>query len=83
MSALIEIAGMSIATSYVYQPIPIRCFDWSAVDDRTYDGEGCRVGYGATEADAVAELILDSNDDWPDPAWTWRYHLRRLETMED
>ena len=28
---------MKIITSYVHPPIPIRSFDWSAVDDDTYD----------------------------------------------
>lgn len=47
---------MKIKTSYIYPPIPIRQFDWSAIDDDTYDGEGCPVGYGATEAEAINDL---------------------------
>ena len=31
---------MKIETKYVYPPIPIRRFDWSAIDADTYDGEG-------------------------------------------
>lgn len=31
--------------------------DWSAVDDSTYDGEGCEIGRGATEQEAIADLL--------------------------
>lgn len=48
---------MKIRTEFVYPPIPIRDFDWCAVDDDTYDGEGCPIGYGRTEADAIADLM--------------------------
>jgi hypothetical protein len=48
---------MKIATDYWLKPIPCRRFDWSAVDDDSYDGEGCPVGYGETEAEAVADLM--------------------------
>jgi hypothetical protein len=47
---------MRIKTSYDYPPIPLRNFDWSAIDDATYDGPGCPVGHGATEAEAISEL---------------------------
>lgn len=47
---------MNIRTTYVYPPIPIRQFDWSAIDDDTYDGEGCPIGTGATEREAVMDL---------------------------
>jgi hypothetical protein len=49
-------ADMKIRTEFVYPPIPIRDFDWSAVDDDTYDGEGCPIGYGRTEEAAIADL---------------------------
>ena len=53
---------MKIRTSYIYPPIPDRRFDWSAVDDETYDGAPdagrCRViGYGKTEEEAVEDLM--------------------------
>lgn len=83
MTDLIAIAGMQIRTDYWPKPVPSAAFDWGAIDDATYDGEGCRVGRGSTEAEAIADLIAESNEDWPHPAWTWRYHLRRLEVMED
>ena len=46
---------MKIVTDYYAKPIPTRKFDWNAVDYDTYDGEG-PVGYGATEAEAIADL---------------------------
>lgn len=48
---------MNIVTHHEYPPIPTRNFDWSAVDDDTYDGLGCKIGWGATEAEARADLI--------------------------
>jgi hypothetical protein len=48
---------MHIKTSFVYPPIPIRNFDWSAVDASTYDGEGSPIGYGETEQEAIADLL--------------------------
>ena len=47
---------MKIRTEYVYPPIPYRGWDWSAVDDDTYDGERSPIGYGPTEAAAIADL---------------------------
>lgn len=47
---------MKIRTEHVYPPIPIRAFDWSAVDDDTHDGPGSPMGTGATEAEAIADL---------------------------
>lgn len=43
-----------IVTTYDPKPIPARRFDWSAITDN-YEG-GDPVGYGATEADAIADL---------------------------
>lgn len=48
---------MNIRTEYVYPPIPDRRFDWQAVDDDTYDGPGSPIGSGATEAEAIADLL--------------------------
>lgn len=47
---------MKIVTHYDPKPIPLRQFDWDAIDDDTYDGEGCPVGYGATEQEAIGDL---------------------------
>lgn len=46
--------SMKIVTDFWMKPIPPRQFDWSAVTDN-YEG-GDPIGYGATEADAVADL---------------------------
>ena len=48
---------MNIKTKFVYPPIPTRDFDWSAVDDDTYDGEGCPIGRGESEEEAIADLL--------------------------
>lgn len=46
--------SMRIRTEYDPKPIPMRQFDWTAVDDN-YE-PGCPIGYGRTEAEAVADL---------------------------
>lgn len=53
---------MKIVTSYDYPPIPDRSCDWSAIDEDTYDGApdthpACPIGRGATEAEAIADLL--------------------------
>lgn len=50
-----------IETDYWPKPIPMRRFDWTATFD-DYDGaEDSRtrseIGYGRTEADAIADLL--------------------------
>ena len=47
---------MKIRTSHWLKPIPLRDFDWEAVDEDTYD-EGEPVGLGRTEKEAIADLI--------------------------
>ena len=47
---------MKIKTECHWPPIPIRSFDWSAVDDDTYNGPGSPCGWGATEAEAIADF---------------------------
>lgn len=51
------INGIKVRTSFDCPPIPVRGADWSAIDDSTYDGEGCEIGRGATEQEAIADLI--------------------------
>jgi hypothetical protein len=53
---------MKIRTEHVYPPIPIRQFDWCAVDDDTYDGPGSLIGHGATEAEAIADFQEQWNE---------------------
>lgn len=55
--ALHIINGLRVSTNFDYPPIPFRGADWSAVDDSTYDGEGCPIGRGATEQEAIADLL--------------------------
>jgi hypothetical protein len=50
--------AMNIKTQNIFPPIPDRRFDWCAVDDDTYDGEGSPIGYGATEAEAIRDLKM-------------------------
>jgi hypothetical protein len=52
-----------IRTSFVYPPIPDRSCDWSAIDRNTYDGEGSPIGWGRTEAEAIADLKEQLEDD--------------------
>lgn len=48
---------MTIKTHYDPPPIPDRRSDWTAYDDDTYDGPGSCLGRGATEQEAVDDLI--------------------------
>lgn len=48
---------MKIRTEHVYPPIPIRSFDWCALDDDTYDGPGSIIGHGPTELLAIADFM--------------------------
>lgn len=45
---------MKIITYYDPPPIPIRAFDWRAVDDDYEPGRP--MGFGRTEAEACADL---------------------------
>lgn len=55
---LAELNGWKIKTSYWAKPIPDRSRDWSAWDDATFSGEvSDPVGWGATEPEAIADLI--------------------------
>jgi hypothetical protein len=46
---------MSIVTSHVFPPIPDRSCDWCAY--REGQEEAGHYGWGATEAEAIADLI--------------------------
>ena len=54
-----EQLGRNIVTTHVYPPIPIRTMDWQAhLDGDEPDDDGrMMAGHGATEADAVKDLI--------------------------
>ena len=58
------VARADIRTEHVYPPIPVRQWDWSAIDHRTYD-EGAPIGWGPTKQAAIDDLIeqlLDQHD---------------------
>lgn len=55
------IDGLKINTRHEFPPIPIRSFDWVATDDN-FD-LGCPIGYGATEAAAIADLLQQLEDE--------------------
>lgn len=57
-----QINGIRVRTSFEFPPIPVRKFDWFAVDDDTYDGEG-PIGMGATEAEAIEDLLALIDED--------------------
>lgn len=53
---------MKVSTEYWAKPGPDRQFDWSAIDDDSYDGAPDsptrnQIGYGRTEAAAIADLL--------------------------
>lgn len=52
-----------IKTHHDPKPVPSRSFDWTGVDDDTYDGDGCPVGYGPTEEAAIADLKQQMEDE--------------------
>ena len=47
-------AKEQIKTQFIYPPIPYRNFDWCATTDNYEAGDP--VGYGRTEAEAIADL---------------------------
>lgn len=52
---------MKIVTEYNPPPIPVRDHDWSAIDWDTYD-EGAPIGWGKTEQEAIADLMMQLED---------------------
>lgn len=45
-----------IVTAYDPPPIPTNKFDWQAIDDNSYE-PGCPIGFGATEEEAIEDLL--------------------------
>lgn len=68
--ALHQINGIRIRTEFEYPPIPVRDMDWSAIDEDTYDVDcdedgffsTSPVGRGATEQEAIADLLEQIED---------------------
>lgn len=58
-AARIAEIGRKVRTSYWTKPVPSDKFDWQAVfdDDEPDDDGRMMVGHGATEAEAIDELI--------------------------
>lgn len=52
---------MKIRTEFDNPPIPLRSFDWSAVDADNYE-PGHPVGRGTTEQEAIADLIEQTEE---------------------
>lgn len=53
------VEGLKVVTSNIFPPIPDRQFDWCAYFDGQEDGW---IGYGPTEADAIEDLMIVSED---------------------
>lgn len=60
--ALHQINGLSIRTHHEFPPIPLRNFDWCAVDDSTYE-PGHPIGWGPTEQAAIDDLLAEIEED--------------------
>lgn len=57
------VAPRKIVTNFVYPPIPLRQFDWTAWRDG--EEENGPTGFGATEAEAIADLRQQIEDSRP------------------
>lgn len=55
-----KVQSRTIKTSFDYPPIPVRGADWSAISG-DYD-EGDPIGRGATEMEAIADLLDQLRD---------------------
>lgn len=73
---------MKIRTTNVCPPIPDRSCDWSAVDDETYEGSeesNCPIGRGATERDAINDLVQQMVDNAYDNGFRGGEEVRENE----
>ena len=69
--AMHSIKGRNIRTTFDPPPIPVRSADWCAVNDDEYDVDGdsegfwslSPVGHGATEEEAIADLLMQLEDE--------------------
>lgn len=70
MMAIHQVKGVRVYTVFECPPIPVRAFDWSAVDDATYDCDCDQdgffstspIGRGATEQEAIDDLLMQMED---------------------
>lgn len=58
-----------IVTDHIFPPIPIRTMDWCAFYDGEEEAGG--YGYGATEAEAIADFIENHKDDHDERLAKW------------
>ena len=56
---------MKIETEYWRKPVPTDKFDWQAIDADTYEGPGSPIGFGATEQEAIADLMEQLEESSP------------------
>lgn len=56
--------GSKVVTSNIFPPIPVRQYDWCAYFDGEEEG---LTGYGATEEDAIDDLIQLWEEAQPEP----------------
>lgn len=59
---------MKIRADFIFPPIPVRNFDWAAIDEDTYDGTldsrtRHQIGYGKTRDAAIEDLMAVLADD--------------------
>lgn len=73
-----------IRTDYWAKPGPTRAYDWSAVFDNLYDGAPDAgpqwVGYGATEREAIINLLEVSDDELLDSLDNLHAHPSHLSS---
>lgn len=65
---------LAIRTDYWAKPIPDRKHDWDAIDWDTYDGAPDsstrnQIGWGATEAEAIQDLLEQLSEAWEEELW--------------
>ncbi len=66
-----QINGIRVRTTFEHPPIGLRSFDWSAVDDDTYDVDcdydgyfsTCPIGHGETEQEAIEDLLAQIDEE--------------------
>jgi len=60
MTVKMILGDRMIHTTFEYPPIPDRSQDWSAITDDYYPGDP--IGRGATESEAIDDLIWQLTD---------------------
>lgn len=48
---------MKIRTYVEWPPVTNREYDWTAIDENAYDGDGSPIGRGTTADSAIADLL--------------------------